>query len=295
MIFSFTACKKEEQKTYIESNIEIKDDKSVYKQELSKSPSEDKKETKKELIKENTPAKASQSIDKYSSLSNKKFGWGLKRNTEHITPQISKTTKDLLKKYNAFYVGDESKKVVYLTFDEGYENGYTPQILDTLKANNVKAAFFITGSYIKQHSDLVQRMINEGHIIGNHTINHPSLPDITPEKLEQEIVGLDRMVYEKWKINMKYMRPPKGEYSERVLAQLNDLGHKTVLWSFAYDDYDVKNQKGTDYAYKMIMDNLHNGAVYLLHAVSKDNANVLDKIIKDIKSQGYEFRSLDEI
>lgn len=288
MTLLLTCCKdKNEQQTFI-GNIPVNNDKSVYKNEISSI--DNTKETKQ------TKTESAQSKEsKYSKFDNTKKGWGLKRNSEHKTPGVPQNIIDNLKKYNGIYVGDTNKKVIYLTFDEGYENGYTGKILDTLKANNVKAAFFITGPYIKEHSDLVQRMINEGHIIGNHTINHPSLPEVNADKLDQEITGLDNMVYEKFKINMKYMRPPKGEYSERVLAQLKDLGHKAVLWSFAYDDYDINNQKGIDYAYKMIMDNIHNGEVMLLHAVSKDNTEVLDKVLKDIKAQGYEFRPISEL
>lgn len=300
LIIMLVSCKGRDQQTYIGYDTTINEDKSVYKQEISQiEPRDnDKKDDTKDNDKKDDPkdkAEKPTKTSEYSSLNNEKKGWGLKRNSTHTTPEINKATKELLEKYNALFVGDESEKVIYLTFDEGYENGYTPKILDTLKANNVKAAFFITGPYFKNHSDLVQRMVSEGHIVGNHTINHPSLPEITSEKLESEIVGLDRMFYDKYKINLKYMRPPKGEYSERVLAQLNHLGHKTVLWSFAYDDYDVNKQKGTDYAYNMIMNNLHNGAIYLLHAVSKDNTEVLDRVIKDIKAQGYEFKSLDQI
>lgn len=273
--------------TFVEQGIEFKNNNSVYKQETSNNNTVNKVELPKNAI--------TKPVSSYSTLSNQKYGWGLKRNSEHKTPEIPSSIVSTLKKYNGIYVGNENEKVIYLTFDEGYENGFTGKILDTLKANNVKAAFFITGPYVKKNSDLVQRMIDEGHIIGNHTINHPSLPSLEPDKVEQEIVALDRMVYEKWKINMNFMRPPMGEYSERVLAQLKDLGHRAVFWSFAYDDYDTNNQKGTDYAYKMIMDNLHNGALYLLHAVSKDNTEVLDRVIKDIKAQGYEFRRLDKI
>lgn len=276
------ACgKNSNNQTYIAPDTAIKNDISVYKNEISKSSGNERKDTTK--------------TNSYSTLNNDKFGWGMKRNSEHKTPEIPKAITDTVAKYNGIFVDDTTKKVIYLTFDEGYENGYTSSILDTLKSNDVKAAFFVTGPYVNEHADLVTRMINEGHIVGNHTISHQSLPSLTTEKLEQDIVGLDKIVYEKWKLNMTFIRPPMGEYSERVLAQLKELGHRAVFWSFAYDDYDIKNQKGTDYAYKMIMDNLHNGEVMLLHAVSKDNTEVLDKILKDIKAQGYEFKSLSEL
>ena len=138
-------------------------------------------------------------------------------------------------------------------------------------------------------------MVDEGHIVGNHTVNHPSMPSVTgDEKLKKEINELNRSFNEKFGQNMKYIRPPKGEYSERTLALSNDLGYKSVFWSFAYKDWETDKQRGTDYAYKQITDGIHDGCVLLLHAVSKDNAEVLDRVIKDLKSEGYSFRSLDE-
>lgn len=132
-------------------------------------------------------------------------------------------------------------------------------------------------------------------LYGNHTVNHPSMPEVTSEeKLKEEIIGLHKAVYEKTGYEMTYIRPPKGEYSEKTLQISNSLGYKTVMWSFAYDDWDINKQKGNEYAKDKILKNLHNGSVILLHAVSKDNAEVLDEVIKEIKKQGYEFKSLDE-
>lgn len=172
--------------------------------------------------------------------------------------------------------------------------GYTPQILDTLKSNNVKAAFFITGHYLNTQSDLVKRMIDEGHIVGNHTVNHPSMPDLTNDKLKEEITKLHMAVFEKFNYEMKYLRPPKGEFSQRTLELTKSLGYTTVMWSFAYDDWDENKQGREEYAKTKILSNTHNGAVILLHANSKDNANILDEVIKEIQKQGYEFKTLDE-
>lgn len=172
--------------------------------------------------------------------------------------------------------------------------GYTPQILDTLKSNNVKAAFFITGHYLNTQSDLVKRMIDEGHIVGNHTVNHPSMPDLTNDKLKEEITKLHMAVFEKFNYEMKYLRPPKGEFSQRTLELTKSLGYTTVMWSFAYDDWDENKQGREEYAKTKIISNTHNGAVILLHANSKDNANILDEVIKEIQKQGYEFKTLDE-
>ena len=199
-----------------------------------------------------------------------------------------------MEKYDGIYIGNEEKKYIYLTFDEGYEAGYTEQILDVLKENDVKATFFITAHYLNTAEDLVKRMIDEGHIVGNHTVNHKSLPDISNEEIKDEVMKLHQSIYEKTGYEMKYIRPPKGEYSERTLAVTKELGYTNVMWTFGYLDYDENVQKGTEYAKKIVLDNLHNGEIMLLHGNSKDNANALDSIIKEAKAEGYEFKSLDE-
>lgn len=228
-----------------------------------------------------------------NKLDNTKYSWNFKLNSEHKTPAIPSYARRLIDRYDGIFTGDTSKKVIYLTFDEGYENGYTPKILDTLRENDVRAAFFVTGPYIRKNADLVKRMLDEGHVVGNHTVNHPSLPGTDNETLEKELYGLEEQFRSSFGVGFKYMRPPMGEYSERVLAAAQQLGYKTAFWSFAYRDWEVNKQKGADYAYKMVMNNLHNGAVLLLHAVSKDNAEALDRIIKDIKALGYEIRPFD--
>lgn len=227
------------------------------------------------------------------SLDNTKYSWGLNLNSEHKTPGIPSYAAEMLNEHDGIFTGDTSQKVIYLTFDEGYENGYTSQILDVLKENDVKSIFFITGSYLDRNPELVRRMLEEGHEVGNHTINHPSLPDIDNEKLEKELLGLEEKFYSGFNRNFKYFRPPSGEYSRRTLEAAKQMGYKTVFWSFAYKDWDVNDQKGADYAYGKVMDNLHNGAVILLHAVSKDNAEALDKIIKGIREEGYEIKPFD--
>jgi len=196
--------------------------------------------------------------------------------------------------YSGIYMSDTPRSL-YLTFDEGYENGYTEKILDVLKENNVPAAFFVTGPYLEKEEALVRRMVNEGHIVGNHTVHHPSLPQVeSTEKVKEEILGLQTLCKEKYGVDMKFFRPPRGEYSERTLKITEDLGYTSVFWSFAYKDWDVKAQKGTEYAYEQIMKGVHDGAVLLLHAVSKDNAEVLDRVIKELKSKGYRFKSLED-
>jgi len=222
-------------------------------------------------------------------------GWGITRKGNNQPPDPDPGAAQLLEKYGGIYIGDTSKKEIYLTFDEGYENGYTPKILDVLRDNNVKAVFFITGPYLKEHEDLVRRMVEEGHIVGNHTIHHPSLPTLDDAQIEEEVLGLDRVFYEKFGKHMKYLRPPKGEYNERTLAITQRLGYCNLFWSFAYDDWHRNKSRGADYAYQKVMSNLHNGAILLLHAVSKDNAEALDRIIKGAKELGYTFGNIDNL
>ncbi len=231
-------------------------------------------------------------VVKTDGISNQKYGWGLKKN-KNAPPDIPSSTVEMLKNYGGIYKSDE-EKTLYLTFDEGYENGYTAKILDTLKENNVTAAFFVTGPYIKKEQELIKRMTTEGHIVGNHTVNHPSMPDISDEELKIELENLTKSYHDLTGKEMKFFRPPMGEYSERTLKLTSDMGYTNVFWSFAYCDWDIKNQKGTGYAYNQIMDGVHDGAILLLHAVSKDNAEVLDKVLKDLKKQGYIFKSLED-
>ncbi|MCL5071576.1 MAG: polysaccharide deacetylase family protein, partial [Actinobacteria bacterium] len=188
-------------------------------------------------------------------LDNTKYAWWIALNRQHKTPGIPSIAQRLITKYGGIYIGDTTKKIVYLTFDEGYENGYTIKILDTLKEDKVKSLFFVTGPYIKEHGDLVKRMLEEGHLVGNHTISHPSLPTLGDASLENELYGLEKQFGPLTGKGFKYMRPPRGEYSEKVLAAAKELGYKTVFWSYAYDDFDINKQKGPEHAHKMVMDN----------------------------------------
>lgn len=230
-----------------------------------------------------------------STLSNKTYAWGFRRMKDGVQPEFTAAYIKPLNDYDGIYVGNKEDLVMYLTFDEGYENGYTPTILDTLLEKDIKATFFVTMPYVKQNPELIQRMIDEGHIIGNHTVNHPSMPSITDdEKLKKEIMDLHNYMVDNFNYEMVFLRPPKGEYSERTVKISRDLGYSTVLWSFAYDDWDVNKQKGVDYAKSMIYNNLHNGCVMLLHAVSKDNTEVLGDVIDEIRERGIEIVPLDE-
>ncbi len=242
-----------------------------------------------------TPAAATPkaSMEPVKAKTDNTLSWWLTLNNRHETPSIPGEASKLIKKYDGIYLGDTKAKKIYLTFDEGYENGYTSKILDTLKENNVKAIFFITGPYLKQNEALVKRMVDEGHLVGNHTVNHKSMPTLGDQGIRDEITGVGNEFSRLFNKDMHFFRPPNGEYSDRVLKEAKELGYRTVFWSFAYRDFDVNNQKGADYAYNTVMKNLHNGGVFLLHAVSRDNAEALDRIIKDIRAQGYTISPFD--
>lgn len=227
----------------------------------------------------------------YGELDSKGSGWGFVRR-KGDAPEIPAAQINKLHKYNGMYLGDTAEKSLYLTFDEGYENGYTAVILDTLKKTETPAAFFVTGPYLEGQGELIKRMIDEGHIVGNHTVHHLNLPNQPVETVKAEITDLNKTCMELYGYEMKYMRPPEGEFSEKTLAVTNELGMKTVMWSFAYKDWDVNTQKGADYAYENVMPYLHDGAIILLHAVSSDNANALERIITDAKAAGFIFKPL---
>ncbi|MEW6065293.1 MAG: delta-lactam-biosynthetic de-N-acetylase [Bacillota bacterium] len=254
-----------------------------------------------EKVENNSPAKEQTQTNSHNQAgsgaqtsANEKMGWYYKPNKQHKLPEVNPRGRALLEKYNGIYHGDTSGKNIYLTFDEGYENGYTPKILDALKETNVKAAFFITGDYLRRHPDLVKRMVNEGHIVGNHTYNHPSLPQVSDATVQKEIESLSEGFEKLTGAKMKYLRPPMGEYSERTLKLTHEMGYRNVFWSVALVDWrpdagSPEQNKNT------VMERLHNGAVVLLHAVNKANADMLGDLIKECKEKGYQFRSLDEI
>lgn len=193
-----------------------------------------------------------------------------------------------------FFIGGEDEKRLWLTFDEGYENGCTAGILDTLKEKNVHAAFFVTYDYCKRNPELVKRMISEGHTVGNHTYSHPSLPDCSVDEMYSELELLHEYVKDEFGYEMHVMRPPMGEFSERVLSCAKELGYTTVLWSFAYLDWDVDNQPDPAAAFEKITSKTHNGAVCLLHAVSTTNAAILGDVIDYWQGSGYAVSSFGD-
>ncbi len=186
----------------------------------------------------------------------------------------------------------EDKKNILLTFDQGYENGYTAQILDTLKEKKVKAVFFLLQDYAERNPELVQRMIDEGHIVGNHSVSHYSMPDLSAEECRQEIEGLQEYMKQNLGVTMKLFRPPMGEFSEQSLSVTKDCGLSTMLWSFAYADWDVNAQPDPAQAKEKLIGAAHEGAIYLLHSVSQTNAEVLGEVIDGIRDEGFEFEKL---
>lgn len=234
---------------------------------------------------------------KYISSENrgKNYSWGFKREKGQA-PYITEDILQLFSENEAYYLGNQSEKVLYLTFDEGYENGFTAPILDTLKEHQVPAAFFITGSYFNKEKELIKRMVDEGHVVGNHTLSHPSMPKVLDDnKLKNEITFLSDKFKEEFGQEMKFIRPPMGEFSRRTLRISKDLGYKTIFWSSAYVDWNVKDQPDRDYALRTVIDQFHNGGIILLHAVSSTNNEILGEIISEAKSQGFEFRSLNDL
>ena len=227
------------------------------------------------------------------TLSNELLAWGFRRGINHEQPSLDIASDKVIRDYEGISMGNKDSNKVYLTFDCGYEAGYTEKILDILKENNVKAIFFITGHYLNTSSDTVKRMIEEGHIVGNHTVNHKCMPNLSDDEIKEEIMNLHKSVYEKFNYEMKYFRPPKGEFSARVINIVKDLGYTTVMWSSAYDDWDTEKQDREEYGKNKILENMHNGCVLLLHATSKDNSEILGNVIIEIKNMGYEFESVD--
>lgn len=225
--------------------------------------------------------------------SNEKNAWWFRRDLEH--KRMPAQDKIDLEQYDGFYMGKD-EKVIYLTFDCGYENGYTNQILDTLKKHKAKATFFVTKTFIRDNIDLVKRMKEEGHFVGNHTCTHPSMPSKTTEQLVKEIEDCSNFMKENTGYEMdRYFRPPMGEYSERTLKLTRELGYKTIFWSMAYLDYDVNNQPGKAYVVEHFKKYYHNGAIPLIHNVSSSNAEALEEVLTFLEGEGYTFPNLDEL
>ena len=222
--------------------------------------------------------------------------WGLSFRAEQ-TPPVAPANPAQLAQYDAVYLGDTAKPVIYLTFDAGYENGCTAQILDILKKHEVPAAFFLVGHYMDKNADLVRRMVEEGHIVGNHTLDHPDMSKITDKaQFSAQLSGLeDRFRDITGKELPKYYRPPQGIYSEENLKMAKELGYRTVFWSLAYADWNNDSQPTREQAFEKLLPRIHNGAVVLLHSTSKTNAEILDELLTRWKEMGYSFGTLEEL
>lgn len=223
-----------------------------------------------------------------ASPDNKKIAWGLGSATDEAgRPADAVTAQSKYESFQSLFVGEADKRRLWLTFDEGYENGCTNRILDTLKEKNVSATFFVTLDYAERNPELIRRMLTEGHTVGNHTCSHPSLADCSPDEIRAELMGLHNYIKEHFDYDMYVMRPPKGEFSEQVLSIAKELGYTTVLWSFAYQDWKTDGQPDPDFAFERITSRTHNGAVILLHAVSETNTAILGDVIDFWRRDGF--------
>ena len=222
--------------------------------------------------------------------------WGLSFPSEGGSPSGPQDAKTLAA-LDAAYLGNPEEKVIYLTFDAGYENGHTSAILDTLKKHNVPAAFFLVGHYLKENPDLVRRMVSEGHTVGNHTMHHPDMSRITDKAaFQKELDDLANLYREITGEDLpRYYRPPQGIYSQENLELAKELGYKTVFWSLAYADWDNQNQPTRDFALKKLNSRLHNGAVVLLHSTSRTNGEILDELLTGWEEMGYRFAPISEL
>ena len=222
------------------------------------------------------------------------LGFGLSGIGNNKRPSAGSYAK-IIENNGGVYIGSDTNEI-YLTFDCGYENGYTLSMLDTLKDNNVKAIFFITGHYLNSSKDIIQRMIDDGHLIGNHTYMHKDFSRSSNVDILEDIKKLEREYESEMGIPLsKYVRPPRGDFDERSLKLLNENGYKSIFWSLAYVDWDKNKFHGNDYSYNQVINRIHNGAIILMPTVSKDNENDLDKIIKKLKSDGYVFKSINNM
>ena len=230
------------------------------------------------------------------STEKKEHSYGVAKNGE--PHDISKTAQKYFEStgYKAVcYDTKSTEKVLYLTFDCGWENGCTQKVLDTLKAKKVPAAFFCTLDHIKSSPDLISRMINEGHIVGNHSAKHSDFSEISRQRMADEILECENYLRKNFGYSGKFFRFPKGSYTENALDLVDSMGMTSVFWSCAYADWDVNATKGGQYAFDTVTARLHPGAIILLHSVSPDNAEALGNIIDYARSNGYVFKSLDDI
>ena len=221
--------------------------------------------------------------------------WGLGFGQEGTQPTGNASVEEL-KKYNAHYVGDSSEKVIYLTFDAGFENGNTEPILDALKKHNVPATFFVVGHYLESAPELVKRMVSDGHFVGNHTYHHLDMSSISSrESFEKEMKDVENKFKEITGTELaRFYRPPQGKYNTKNLAMANDMGYHTFFWSLAYVDWYQDQQPTKEEAFKKLVGRIHPGAIVLLHSTSKTNGEILDELLTKWEEMGYTFRTLED-
>lgn len=223
-----------------------------------------------------------------NDLSKDKVVWGPGNIENHQVPADPKSLNETFKSFDGIWLLNEEKNIC-LTFDEGYENGYTPAILDTLKEKKVKAIFFVTYDFAKENNALIKRMIDEGHVVGNHTYRHYTMDEQEESVQKEEVTYLHNYIKDKFNYTMSYFRFPKGEFSQQSIAIVQELGYKSVFWSYAYADWDTQNQPDKNEALQKICESTHPGEIMLLHAVSSANAEILGDVIDDVRQQGYTF------
>ena len=233
---------------------------------------------------------------KETSASVQSASWGLSFHEEGKRPAGNATINDL-KQYNAYYASDTDEKILYLTFDAGYENGNTPAILDALKKHQAPAVFFAVGNFIKDNPDLIKRMITEGHIVGNHTMTHPDMSQISSmESFQKELEGVEELYTSATGEPMtKFYRPPRGVYSTENLSMAKELGYSTFFWSLAYVDWIQEQQPSKEEAFQKLIPRIHPGAIVLLHNTSSTNAAILDELLTRWEEIGYQFHSIKEL
>ena len=224
----------------------------------------------------------------------KDVSWGIpKKGPGEVQPYPGAAYDRVVRENDAYYIGNPDDHAVYLTFDCGYENGNLPAILDALRDARVPALFFLTGHFMEEEPDLVLRMVNEGHLVGNHTYDHPNLTTVSQERFFDELTRAEEKFYEiTGKEMAKYLRPPEGRFNQQMLDWATEAGYYTILWSLAYVDWHVNDQKGGAYAHEQVMRRIHPGAIILLHSTSSDNADAMADLVPSIREAGYEFRSL---
>lgn len=232
----------------------------------------------------------------FASAAGKSYDWYFKPNKTHEKPEIIPEAKSFIDNYNVAYYGKTDEKILYLTFDSGYDNGYHGAILDTLKEKSVKAAFFVDGNFIKNNAETAKRIIEEGHLLCNHSKSHPDTTKLSKEEFEAQLKGWEEICKEYTGYDgAKFYRPPMGKFTEATLGYTDALGYKTVFWSFAYADWKNYDQPDKTYAINNIMERVHPGAIMLLHSTSKTNSEILGVVIDKLKAEGYSLDTLDKL